>query len=80
MFGADSGFQFRFRFWVPRDSTRSEPAPLPSLNDGEMSQTIVVEAVSMMVDRVIDPTYMRINDNTSMHPIIGLKQRTLYLT
>jgi hypothetical protein len=49
-------------------------------NDGEMSQTIVTEAVSMMVDRVLDPTYMCINDNTSMHPIIGLKQRTLYLT
>jgi len=30
-FGAGSGFNFRFRFWVPRDSTRSESAPLPSL-------------------------------------------------
>ena len=27
-----SGFYFGFRFWVHRDSTRSEPDPLPSLS------------------------------------------------
>ena len=26
-----SGFNFGFRFWVPKDFTRSEPASLPSL-------------------------------------------------
>ena len=31
VFGADSGFDFGFRFWVHGDSTRSEPDPLPSL-------------------------------------------------
>ena len=31
VFGADSGFNFGFRFWVHGDSTRSEPDPLPSL-------------------------------------------------
>jgi hypothetical protein len=31
-FGADSGFKFGFRFWVPRHCTRTEPNPLPSLS------------------------------------------------
>ena len=31
IFGADSGFRFGFRFWVPRHSTRSEPTPLAFL-------------------------------------------------
>ena len=30
VFGADSGFDFGFRFWVHGDSTLSEPDPLPS--------------------------------------------------
>ena len=37
VFGADSGFDFGFRFWVHGDSTRSEPDPLPSLY-GSQSQ------------------------------------------
>ena len=28
-----SGFDFGFRFWVHGDSTRSEPDPLPSLDE-----------------------------------------------
>ena len=28
-----SGFYFGFRFWVHGDSTRSEPDPLPSLDE-----------------------------------------------
>jgi hypothetical protein len=31
VFGSGSGFDFGFRFWVHRDSTQSEPDPLPSL-------------------------------------------------
>ena len=31
VFGAVLGFDFGFRVWVHRDSTRSEPVPLPSL-------------------------------------------------
>jgi len=30
------GFDFGFRFWVHGDFTRSEPDPLPSLNEIEM--------------------------------------------
>ena len=33
VFGADSGFDFGFQFWVHGDSTRSEPDPLPSLDE-----------------------------------------------
>jgi hypothetical protein len=32
VFGSVSGFKFGFRFWVPRQSTRSEPDLLPSLD------------------------------------------------
>ena len=34
--GSGSGFDFGFRFWVHGDFTRSEPDPLPSLNEIEM--------------------------------------------
>ena len=31
MLGTDSDFKFIFQFWLPRYSTRSVPAPVPSL-------------------------------------------------
>ena len=31
--GSGSGFDFGFRFWVHGDSTRSEPDPLPFLDE-----------------------------------------------
>ena len=39
VFEADSGFDFRFRFWVHGDSTRSEPDPLPSLDMQQQQNT-----------------------------------------
>ena len=48
VFGADSGFRFGFRFWVPRHSTRSEPAPLPFLS---VSVALVGEEKARKVSR-----------------------------
>jgi len=37
VFGSGLGFNFGFRVWVPRQSTRFEPAPLPSLGGVQFS-------------------------------------------